>query len=48
MIKGALLYFISQSGLIPPETPPALRRVRRRRFPGLMGMDPIEDVTVTF
>jgi len=31
-------------GLIPPETPPALRRVRRRRFPGLMGMDPIEDV----
>ena len=31
-------------GLIPPETPPALRRVRRRRFPGLMGMDPVEDV----
>ncbi|XP_046457233.1 ankyrin repeat and IBR domain-containing protein 1-like isoform X2 [Daphnia pulex] len=34
-------------GLIPPETPPALRRVRRRRFPGLMGMDPIEDDQIT-
>ena len=31
-------------GLIPPETPPALRRVHRRRFPGLMGIDPVEDV----
>ena len=31
-------------GLIPPETPPALRRVRRRRFPALMGIDPVEDV----
>lgn len=31
-------------GLIPPETPPALRRVRRRRFPGLLGMDAVEDV----
>lgn len=30
-------------GLIPPETPPTMRRFRRRRFPGLMGMDPIED-----
>ena len=34
-------------GLIPPETPPALRRVRRRRFPGLMEMDPVEDVKWT-
>jgi len=34
-------------GLIPPETPPALRRVRRRRFPGLMGMDPVEDDQIT-
>lgn len=31
-------------GLVTPETPPALRRVRRRRFPGWMGMDQAEDV----
>jgi hypothetical protein len=37
---------ISQ-GLIPPETPPALRRrIRRRRFPGVMGIDPIENVSM--
>ncbi|GAB6029004.1 hypothetical protein CHUAL_004792 [Chamberlinius hualienensis] len=30
-------------GLIPPETPPSMRRSRRRKFPGLMGLDPVED-----
>ncbi|KAJ4428785.1 hypothetical protein ANN_25778 [Periplaneta americana] len=30
-------------GLIPPETPPTLRKVRKRRFPGLMAMDPVDD-----
>lgn len=36
-------------GLLPPETPPALRRVRKRRLPGLVGMDPPDDVSlVTF
>lgn len=34
-------------GLLPPETPPALRRIRRRKFPGLMGLDPVEDVIST-
>ena len=31
-------------GLLPPETPPALRRARKRRLPGLVGMDPPDDV----
>ena len=31
-------------GLIPPETPPSMRKSRKRRLPGLMGMDPEEDV----
>ena len=36
-------------GLIPPETPPALRRrIRRRRFPGVMGIDPVENVRSSF
>ncbi|XP_064085334.1 uncharacterized protein LOC135200658 [Macrobrachium nipponense] len=30
-------------GLLPPETPPSLRRSRKRRLPGLMGMDPVDD-----
>lgn len=33
-------------GLLPPETPPALRRVRKRRLPGLVGMDPPDDVSL--
>ena len=33
-------------GLIPPETPPTLRKVRKRRFPGLMAMDPVDDVSI--
>ncbi|XP_054711408.1 ankyrin repeat and IBR domain-containing protein 1-like [Uloborus diversus] len=32
-----------QKGLIPPETPPSMRKNRKRRLPGLMGMDPIDD-----
>lgn len=32
-------------GLIPPETPPSMRKSRKRRLPGLMGMDPVEDVS---
>nr|CAD7260701.1 unnamed protein product [Timema shepardi] len=32
-------------GLIPPETPPTLRKMRKRRFPGLMGMDPVDDAS---
>ncbi|XP_045114482.1 ankyrin repeat and IBR domain-containing protein 1-like isoform X2 [Portunus trituberculatus] len=31
-------------GLLPPETPPALRRARKRRLPGLVGMDPPDDM----
>lgn len=31
-------------GLIPPETPPSMRKSRKRRLPGLMGMDPEDDV----
>lgn len=34
-------------GLIPPETPPSMRKSRKRRLPGLMGMDPEEDVSFT-
>ncbi|XP_035231957.1 ankyrin repeat and IBR domain-containing protein 1-like, partial [Stegodyphus dumicola] len=30
-------------GLIPPETPPSMRKSRKRRLPGLMGMDPVDD-----
>lgn len=33
-------------GLIPPETPPTMRKVRKRRFPGLMAMDPVDDVSI--
>lgn len=33
-------------GLLPPETPPALRRARIRRLPGLVGMDPPDDVSL--
>jgi hypothetical protein len=33
-------------GLIPPETPPTLRKVRKRRFPSLMAMDPVDDVSI--
>lgn len=34
-------------GMIPPETPPALRRrIHRRRFPGVMGLDPVENVSI--
>lgn len=32
-------------GLLPPETPPSLRKSRKRRLPGLMGMDPADDVS---
>lgn len=31
-------------GLLPPETPPSLRKSRKRRLPGLMGMDPADDM----
>ncbi|KAK3873737.1 hypothetical protein Pcinc_021271 [Petrolisthes cinctipes] len=31
-------------GLLPPETPPSLRKSRRRRLPGLMGIDPPDDM----
>jgi len=34
-------------GLIPPETPPTLRKVRKRRFPGLMALDPVDDVSIS-
>ncbi|GFT96564.1 ankyrin repeat and IBR domain-containing protein 1 [Nephila pilipes] len=30
-------------GLIPPETPPSMRKRRRHCIPGLMGLDPIDD-----
>jgi ankyrin repeat/IBR domain-containing protein 1 len=33
-------------GLIPPETPPTLRKVRKRRFPALMALDPVDDVSI--
>lgn len=33
-------------GLLPPETPPALRMARKRRLPGLVGMDPPDDVSL--
>ncbi|RXG51699.1 Ankyrin repeat and IBR domain-containing protein 1 [Armadillidium vulgare] len=31
-------------GLLPPETPPALRKGRRKRIPTLMGMDPVDEL----
>ncbi|XP_015908622.2 ankyrin repeat and IBR domain-containing protein 1 isoform X1 [Parasteatoda tepidariorum] len=31
-------------GLTPPETPTSQRKKRRNRLPGLMGMDPVEDM----
>nr|XP_053654000.1 uncharacterized protein LOC128703390 [Cherax quadricarinatus] len=31
-------------GLLPPETPPSFRRSRKRRLPGLMGLDPADDM----
>ncbi|XP_063237548.1 uncharacterized protein LOC134539440 [Bacillus rossius redtenbacheri] len=34
-------------GLIPPETPPTLRKVRKRRFPGLVGLDPVDDEQIS-
>jgi ankyrin repeat/IBR domain-containing protein 1 len=34
-------------GLIPPETPPTLRKVRKRRFPGLTALDPVDDVSIS-
>lgn len=34
-------------GLLPPETPPALRKGRRKRIPTLMGMDPVDEVKFT-
>lgn len=30
-------------GLLPPETPPHLRKSRKRRLPGLIGIDPADD-----
>lgn len=30
-------------GLVPPESPPALRGARKRRYPTLLGLDPPED-----
>lgn len=35
-------------GLLPPETPPSLRKSRKRRLPGLMGMDPADDVSLFY
>ncbi|XP_022243991.1 ankyrin repeat and IBR domain-containing protein 1-like isoform X1 [Limulus polyphemus] len=34
-------------GLIPPETPPSLRRTKHRRYPGLMGIDSVEDEQIS-
>lgn len=52
IVQGAVLvrrkrheFVIAVSkGLIPPETPPSLRKSRKRRYPGVLGMDPVEDV----
>ncbi|KAG1669698.1 Ankyrin repeat and IBR domain-containing protein 1 [Nymphon striatum] len=47
-LKRKLQEFLSavSKGLIPPETPPEYRK-RRRRLPGVMGIDPIEDLQIT-
>ncbi|GIX72467.1 ankyrin repeat and IBR domain-containing protein 1 [Caerostris extrusa] len=34
-------------GLIPPETPPSMRRRLRHRLPGLVGLDPDDDPVLT-
>lgn len=49
VVKQKRLEFITvvMKGLIPPETPPNLRKFQRRRYPGLLGMDPVEDEELT-
>lgn len=49
VVKQKRLDFMTAvlKGLIPPETPPNLRKSQRRRYPGLLGMDPVEDEELT-
>lgn len=47
-VKRKLLEFLTavSKGLVPPETPPGMGKHRRRKLPGLMGIDPVEDVRI--